>query len=273
VTEEAQQTVDLLKGKSILVTGIISEASIAYHVARVALGEGAQVVVTGYGRLSLVTRLARRLSTELPVVELDVTDEGQLSSLAARVSEHAGRLDGVVHSVANAPLATMGNGFLTAGWPDVSRALHVSTYSLQALTTAVLPLMPCGGSVVGLDFDASVAWPGYGWMGVAKAGLESCARYLARDLGRQRIRVNLVAAGPVDTLAARGIPGDGQDAAEGFTAAWARCAPLGWNPRTAEPVARTCVVLLSDWLPATTGEILHADGGVHAIGPVGGGLR
>lgn len=261
---------DLLKGSSVLVTGVITDASIGYHVARVAHEQGANVVLTGYGRISLVERLARRLSPSMPVVELDVTRTDQLDSLAERVAVHTDRLHGVVHSVAYAPAETLGPNFLTATWPDVATAMHVSTYSLKALTMAALPLMGDRGSVVGLDFDAAVAWPGYGWMGVAKAGLESCARYLARDLGPRGIRVNLVAAGPLKTLASRRIPDgpDGPDADEAarFEAGWGRRAPLGWDPGNHDAVARTCVALLSDWLPATTGAIVHADGGAHAIG-------
>jgi enoyl-[acyl-carrier protein] reductase I len=196
------------------------------------------------------------------VVELDVTNEEQLDSLASRVSEHVDGLDGVLHAVAYAnPEEALGGNFLRTRWPDVATAVQVSAYSLKALTTAALPLMSGGGSVVGLDFDASVAWPGYDWMGVAKAGLESCARYLARDLGGAGVRVNLVAAGPLRTMAAKAIPGF-----ERFEDVWGTRAPLGWSITDAEPVARACVALLSDWFPATTGEIVHVDGGAHAMG-------
>ncbi|MEJ8649184.1 MULTISPECIES: enoyl-ACP reductase FabI [Streptomyces] len=252
----------LLDGKQLVITGVITESSIAYAVARLAQEEGAKIVLTAYGRPSLVARLARRLPEEPPVVELDVTDEEQLTTLADRVGEHLDGVDGVLHSVANAPANCLDGGFLTAPWRDVSAALHTSTYSLVALTMACRPLLRPGSSVVGVDFDASRAWPGYDWMGVAKAGLEACSRYLARDLGGQGIRANLVAAGPLRTLAARGIGGDGPS----FEKSWAARAPLGWDPQDAEPVARTCVALLSDWLPATTGEIVHADGGHHMIG-------
>jgi enoyl ACP reductase len=251
----------ILAGKRILVTGVLTDASIAFHVARVAQQEGATVVLTGFGRLSLVERIAKRLPSVPPVLELDVTDEDHLASLAGRVSEHVDALDGVVHGIGFAPQAALGGNFLNTTWADVATAVHVSAYSLKALTVAALPLMPGGGSVVGLDFDASVAWPGYDWMGVAKAGLESCARYLARDLGGQGIRVNLVAAGPLRTMAARSIPGFDR-----FEDVWANRAPLGWNIADPEPAARACVALLSDWFPATTGEIVHADGGVHAMG-------
>jgi enoyl ACP reductase len=190
-----------------------------------------------------------------------VTDSGNLASLADRVAEHVPRLDGVVHAIANAPQAALGGNFLDTGWEDVAAAVHVSTYSLKALAVAALPLMDAGGSIVGLDFDASVAWPAYDWMGVAKAGLESCARYLARDLGPRGIRVNLVAAGPLRTIAAKSIPGFAA-----FEDVWPTRAPLGWDISNPEPAARACVALLSDWFPATTGEIVHADGGVHAVG-------
>jgi meromycolic acid enoyl-[acyl-carrier-protein] reductase len=251
----------ILAGKRILVTGVLTDSSISFHVARVAQQEGATVVLTGFGRLSLVQRVAKRLPEPPPVLELDVTDDAHLASLAERVSEHVDGLDGVVHGIAFAPQSALGGNFLNTPWADVATAVQVSAYSLKALATAVLPLMGGGGSIVGLDFDARQAWPSYDWMGVAKAGLESCARYLARDLGPRRIRVNLVAAGPLRTMAARSIPGFG-----GFEDLWGRRAPLGWDLSDPEPAARACVALLSDWFPATTGEIVHADGGAHAIG-------
>ena len=251
----------ILDGKRILVTGVLTDASIAFHVARVAQQEGASIMLTGFGRLSLVQRIARRLPEPPPVLELDVTDTGQLDSLAGRVSEHVDGLDGVVHGIANAPQSALGGNFLHTPWEDVAAAMHVSAYSLKALAMAALPLMTGGGSIVGLDFDASRAWPGYDWMGVSKAALESCARYLARDLGPRRIRVNLVSAGPLKTMAAKSIPGF--DAFEGI---WNERAPLGWDQADPEPAARACVALLSDWFPATTGEIVHVDGGAHAMG-------
>jgi meromycolic acid enoyl-[acyl-carrier-protein] reductase len=251
----------ILDGKRILVTGVLTEASIAFHVARIAQQEGATIVLTGFGRLSLVRRIAQRLPDPPPVLELDVTDSGQLASLADRVREHADGLDGVVHSIGNAPQSALGGNFLHTPWEDVATALHTSAYSLKALAVAALPLMGRGGAVVGLDFDASRAWPGYDWMGVAKASLESCARYLARDLGPRGIRVNLLAAGPLRTMAAKSIPGFSD-----FEELWGKRAPLGWNLADAEPVARGCAALLSDWFPATTGEIVHVDGGVHAVG-------
>ncbi len=251
----------ILDGKRILVTGVLTDSSIAFHVARIAQLEGATVVLTGFGRMSLVERIAKRLPQPPPVIELDVTDPAHLASLAERVGEHVPRLDGVVHAIAFAPQSALGGNFLNTPWEDVATAVQVSAYSLKALTMAALPLMDGGGAVVGLDFDASVAWPAYDWMGVAKAGLESCARYLARDLGPRRIRVNLVAAGPVRTMAAKSIPGFAA-----FESVWPERAPLGWDIADPEPPARACVALLSDWFPATTGEIVHADGGVHAVG-------
>jgi meromycolic acid enoyl-[acyl-carrier-protein] reductase len=251
----------ILDGKRILVTGVLTDASIAFHVARIAQQEGATVVLTGFGRLSLVERIAKRLPEPPPVIELDVTDDGHLGSLAERVAEHADRLDGVVHAIANAPISALGGNFLQTPWSDVASAVHVSAYSLKSLAMAALPLLQPGGAIVGLDFDASVAWPAYDWMGVAKAALESTARYLARDLGPRGIRVNLVSAGPLKTMAARSIPGFDQ-----FEGLWSDRAPLGWDLANAEPAARGCVALLSDWFPATTGEIVHVDGGTHAMG-------
>jgi len=252
----------LLDGKRVLVTGVLTDSSIAFHVARIAQEQGATVVLTGFGRLSLVERIAQRLPDPPPVLELDVTDASQLASLADRVREHVDRLDGVVHGIANAPAGALGGNFLDTSWSDVSAAFHVSTYSLKALAMATLPLMKeHGGAIVGMDFDASLAWPAYDWMGVAKAGLESCARYLAKYLGQYQIRVNLMAAGPLRTMAAKSIPGFEQ-----FESLWDERAPLGWDLKNHEPAARACVALLSDWFPATTGEIVHVDGGVHAIG-------
>src|SRR6202044_3572714 len=258
---EKGSTMGILDGKRKLGNGVLTDASIAFHVARIAQLEGATVVLTGFGRLTLVQRIAQRLPQPPPVLELDVTDAGQLASLADRVSEHTGGLDGVVHSIGNAPQSALGGNFLHTEWPDVAATPHASTYSLKALAMAALPLMGAGGAIVGMDFDARVAWPGYDWMGVAKAGLESCARYLARDLGPKRVRVNLVAAGPLKTMAAKSIPGF-----EKFEEVWAQRAPLGWDIANPEAAARACVALLSDWFPATTGEIVHVDGGVHAVG-------
>ena len=252
----------LLDGKSILVTGVLTNASIAFRVAEVAQQEGATVILTGVGRsLSLTARIANRLPQGAPVVPLDVTDETELDGLADAVRAHTDRLDGVLHAIGYAPATALGGGFFTAPWEDVATAMHISTYSLVSLARAALPLMGGGGSLVGLDFDATRAWPAYDWMGVAKAGLESTTRYLARELGPQGIRVNLVAAGPLRTMAAKSIPGF-----DGFEQVWKDRAPLGWDVENSTPAARACVALLSDWFPATTGSVVHVDGGVHAVG-------
>ena len=251
----------LLAGKRLLVTGVITDASIAFSVAKIAQEAGATVVLTGFGRLSLVERIAKRLPSPPPVIELDVTSEEHLAGLPDRVREHVDGLDGVVHSIGNAPQSCLGGNFLNAPWEDVAKAIHVSTYSYQALAVACLPMMQAGGSIVGLTFDATKAWPVYDWMGVAKAGLESASRYLALHLGKQGIRSNLVSAGPLRTMAARSIPGFEQ-----FEDVWAERAPLGWNLSDQEPAARAVCALLSDWFPATTGEMVHVDGGYHAVG-------
>jgi enoyl-[acyl-carrier protein] reductase I len=250
-----------MAGKRLLITGVITDQSIAFAVARLAQEQGATVVLTGYGRLSLVERIAKRLPVEPPVIELDVNNNDHLATLADRVREHVDGLDGVLHSIAFGPQSTLGGGFLTAPWEDVAVALQTSTYSYKALAVACEPLMGPGSAIVGLTFDASQAWPVYDWMGVAKAGLESCNRYLARYLGPKGIRVNLVSAGPLRTMAAKSIPGFQE-----FEQAWVGRAPLGWDLNNTEPAARTCLALLSDWFPATTGEIVHADGGFHAVG-------
>lgn len=251
----------LLEGKRILVTGVITEQSIAFNVAKIAQEQGATVVLTGYGRLSLVERIAKRLPVTAPVIELDATNPEQLAALADNVRGYVDGLDGVVHSIGFAPSTALGGTFLQTPWEDVATAVHVSTYSYKALAMATLPLMPSGGSIVGLTFDATVAWPVYDWMGVAKAGLESASRYLANYLGDQGIRSNLVSAGPLRTMAAKSIPGF-----EKFEESWTERAPLGWNLTDTTPTAKAVCALLSDWFPATTGEIIHVDGGYHALG-------
>jgi enoyl ACP reductase len=250
----------LLADKRVLITGVLNDASMAFSVARRAQEEGAEVILTSFGRaMSLTQRAARRLPSEPTIVELDVTDSSHLDALAERVGGH---LDGVLHAIGFAPESCLGGGFLSAPWEDVAIAVQVSAYSLKALAVACRPMMTSGGSIVGLDFDNSrVAWPVYDWMGVAKAAFESTARYLARDLGPEGIRVNLVAAGPIRTIAARSIPGFEQ-----FEDAWDLRAPLGWNVKDPAPVGAACVALLSDLFPATTGEVIHVDGGYHAIG-------
>jgi len=249
----------LLDGKRVLITGVLNTESIAFSVARFAQEQGAEVILTSFGRvMSLTTRSARRLPVEPRIVELDVTDPDHLAALAGEVG---GRLDGVVHAIGFAPESCLGGGFLEAPWEDVAVAVQVSAFSLKSLAAATLPLMTDGGSIVGLDFDNTQAWPVYDWMGVAKSAFESTARYLARDLGPKGIRVNLVAAGPLRTVAAKSIPGFSQ-----FEEAWATRSPLGWDLKDPEPVARAVVALLSDLFPATTGEMVHVDGGYHAMG-------
>ncbi|MFC5948434.1 enoyl-ACP reductase FabI [Pseudonocardia lutea] len=255
----------LLEGKKLLITGVITDASLAFHAAKIAQEQGAEVVLTGFGRLRLVERIAQRLPKPAPVVELDVANQEQLDSLVERVSPHLGdapALDGVLHSIGFAPASCLGEGaFLNAPWEDVATTIQVSAYSFKSLSTALLPLLGPGASVVGMDFDNRQAWPAYDWMGVAKSTLESVTRYLARDLGPKGIRVNLVAAGPVKTMAAKSIPGFAA-----FEDNWDGRAPLGWDVGDPVPVAKTVCALLSDWLPVTTGSMVWADGGFHAIG-------
>ena len=259
----------LLDGKRILVTGVLTDASLDFAVARSAQQEGAEVVLSGAGRgLSLTRRTSRKLPVEADVLEIDVTEPEQVTAAAATLGRRWDRLDGLVHAIGYAPPECLGGDILRADWEQVQVALHVSTYSLKALVEAFRPLLVAAGtagrpgaSVVGLDFDATVAWPAYDWMGVSKAALESLSRYLARDLGADRVRVNLVAAGPVKTMAAKSIPGFAS-----FEDTWAERAPLGWDVLDTDVVAKACLALLSDLLPMTTGEILHVDGGVHAMG-------
>ena len=253
----------ILDGKRILVAGVTMDSSIGFATAKVAQEQGATVLISNFGRaLGITRRIAKRLPVEPPVLELDVTDPEHLERLPELVREHVDGLDGVVHSIAYGnPETLLGGKFMTGPWEDVSQAVHVSAYSLASLARAVRPLMGRGSSLVGLTFDATVAWPAYDWMGVAKAGLESTSRYLARDLGADGIRCNLVSAGPLKTLAAKAIPGF-----EDLEAMWETRAPLGWDNADHTPTARAVCALLSDFFPATTGEIVHVDGGFHAMG-------
>ncbi|HEV3265587.1 MAG TPA: enoyl-ACP reductase FabI [Acidimicrobiales bacterium] len=259
----------LLDGKRILVTGVLTDASLAFAVARKAQEEGAEVILSGAGRgLSLTRRTARKLAVEADVLEIDVTRPEQLTEAAGVLAAKWDRMDGLLHSIGYAPPECLGGDIFQAQWEEVQTALHVSTYSLKALAEAFRPLLAAAGagdgpgaSIVGLDFDATVAWPAYDWMGVSKAALESLSRYLARDLGPEKVRVNLVAAGPVKTMAAKSIPGF-----SAFEDTWAERAPLGWDVLDTEVVARACVALMSDYFPMTTGEMVHVDGGVHAMG-------
>jgi enoyl-[acyl-carrier protein] reductase I len=252
----------LLDGKNIVITGVLTDASLAYGVATLAQQEGANIVLTGAGRaLSLTERTGRKLPTPVDVFELDVTNPEHLVSVRDALEQKWGRIDGVLHSIGFAPEACLGDDFLAPQWADVSVALHVSAYSLKALAEAFVPLMTSGGSIVGLDFDNTVAWPAYNWMGVAKSALESVSRYLAKELGPRGIRSNLVAAGPVKTMAAKSIPGFKK-----FEDVWDDRSPLGWDVTDSSAVAKACVALLSDWFPATTGEMIHVDGGYHAVG-------
>jgi enoyl-[acyl-carrier protein] reductase I len=255
----------ILEGKKILVTGVLTEASIAYATARIAQEQGATVVLSNFGRtLSLCRRVAKRLPQEAAVIELDVTNTEHLSTLADRLREELGAdatLDGVVHSIGFAPQEAMGEGFPEVAWEHAATAFHVSAWSYASLAQACRPMLGNPSSIVGLTFDATVAWPVYGWMGAAKAALESTSRYLARELGSEGVRSNLVAAGPLRSMAMKAIPGSNQ-----FEEAWEARAPLGWSVTDTEPSGKAVVALLSDWFPATTGEIIHVDGGFHAVG-------
>jgi enoyl-[acyl-carrier protein] reductase I len=252
----------ILDGKRVLVTGVTAETSIAFHVARIAQQEGATVAVSNFGRaLGLTRRVVTRLPQEPAVIELDVTDEAHLAALPDAVEASLGGLDGVVHSVAYAnPATALGGQFLATGWDDVATSLRISSYSLAALARACVPLMGSGSAFVGLTFDATQSWPSYDWMGVAKAALESVSRYLARYLGPQGVRSNLVSAGPINSLSKKAIPGMSVDEI------WSERAPLGWDANDFTPPAQAVVALLSDWFPKTTGQIVYVDGGFHSTG-------
>ena len=253
----------LLQGKKLLITGVLTPQSLAYGIAEHALAQGADILLTGFGRAkSLTERSAKRLKPGLEVLELDVTNPEHFPALTQALRQRWDRVDGVLHSIAYAPEDALGGNFLNTSWESVQTAFRISTFSLKELSVACLPLMTQGGSIVTLDFDNRVAWPIYDWMGVCKAALEATVRYLARDLGPKGIRVNALAAGPLATIAAKGIPGF-----KSLEQGWGRQAPLGWSAKDShDMVARTACALLSDWMPSTTGELVHVDGGYHAIG-------
>jgi enoyl-[acyl-carrier protein] reductase I len=252
----------ILAGKKILITGVLTEASIAFAAARIAQEQGAEVLLSSFGRMLPITqKISQRLPRPVQVIELDATREEDLNALASKVKETIGSLDGIVHAIAFAPQTALGGNFLSTQWSDVSTAVEVSAYSLKSITVACKEVLNKPSSVVGLTFDASISWPVYDWMGVAKAAFESTARYLARYLGKDGIRVNLVSAGPLRTTAAKGIPGFAT-----MEELWTDRAPLGWDLADTEPAAKAIVALLSDFFPATTGEIVHVDGGLHSTG-------
>ncbi|MER6617927.1 enoyl-ACP reductase FabI [Streptomyces xantholiticus] len=251
----------ILEGKRVLITGVLMESSIAFHTAKVAQEQGAEVILTAFPRPTLTERIARKLPRPAKVIELDVTNDEHLARVEDVVREELGGLDGVVHSIGFAPQDALGGNFLNTPFESVSTAMHVSAFSLKSLTMACLPLMQNGGSVVGLTFDAQFAWPQYDWMGPAKAALEATSRYLARDLGPRRVRCNLISAGPIGSMAAKSIPGF-TDLAK----VWDERSPLEWDMADPEPAGRGVVALLSDFFPKTTGEIVHVDGGVHIMG-------
>lgn len=251
----------ILDGKRILITGVLMESSIAFHAAKVAQEQGAEVILTAFPRPTLTERIARKLPKPAKVIELDVTNQEHLDRLAGLVRDELGSLDGVVHSIGFAPQDALGGNFLNTPFESVSTAMHVSAFSLKSLAMACKPLMSEGGSIVGLTFDAQFAWPQYDWMGPAKAALEATSRYLARDLGPDGIRCNLISAGPLGSMAAKSIPGF-----DGLADVWNTRAPLAWDMKDPGKYGRGIVALLSDFFPRTTGEIIHVDSGVHMMG-------
>ena len=253
----------LLRDKKLLITGVLTPQSIAFAAARTAQEQGAEIVLTNFGRtVSLTEKTANRLPEPPDVLEMDANDDAQIVAVRDELQRRWGRLDGVLHAIAFAPQDALGGNFLNTPWESAAVALQTSAFSLKALAAGMLPLLEeAGGSIVSLDFDASVAWPIYDWMGVSKAGLESITRYLARDLGPMGIRVNTVSAGPIKTIAGKGIPGF-----ERISGAWSRRAPLGWDTEDPTPVGDAVAFLFSDFSKGITGEILHVDGGFHAMG-------
>ncbi|WP_254812848.1 enoyl-ACP reductase FabI [Streptomyces cavourensis] len=251
----------ILDGKRVLITGVLMESSIAFHTAKVAQEQGAEVILTAFPRPTLTERIAKKLPKPAKVIELDVTDQEHLDRLEGLVREELGSLDGVVHSIGFAPQDALGGNFLNTPFESVATAMHVSAFSLKSLAMACKPLMSEGGSIVGLTFDAQYAWPQYDWMGPAKAALEATSRYLARDLGKDGLRCNLISAGPIGSMAAKSIPGFSE-----LADVWNTRAPLAWDMSDPEPAGRGVVALLSDFFPRTTGEIIHVDSGVHMMG-------
>ena len=253
----------LLEGKRLLITGVLTDDSIAWHTARVAQDQGAEIVLTGFGRgLSLTKRVASRLPRTPDVLELDINDPVHMDALVADLTARWGAIDGALHAIAFAPEDALGGNFLNTPPESASTAFMTSAYSYKTLAVGLLPLLRAagGGALVTLDFDNTQAWPAYDWMGVAKAALEAVTRYLARDLGPHGVRVNAVSAGPLATVAAKNIPGFAR-----FESVWSERSPLGWDVSDPEPVAKMIAVLLSDWAPMTSGEVVHVDGGFHAI--------
>jgi enoyl ACP reductase len=253
----------LLEKKRLLITGVLTPQSIAFSVARLAQEQGAEILLTGFGRArGLTEKTARRLPETPDILEMDANEPAHIEAVAEEVRSRWGTLDGFLHAIAFAPEDALGGAFLETPWESAKTAFQTSAYSLKAIAVGLLPLMEeNGGSIVSLDFDASVAWPIYDWMGVSKAALEGISRYLARYLGPKGIRVNCVSAGPIKTMAAKGIPGF-----EALASSWGKRAPLSWDVSDPDPVARTVVFLLSDWSKGITAEIIHVDGGYHAIG-------
>lgn len=257
----------LLEGKKLVITGVLTDASLAFATAKHAIEQGADIVLTSAGRATSITRrVAKKLPGDTPpdVLDMDVTKPEEIVAAVAEVDQRWGKLDGLLHAIGFAPASCLGGNMFEAPYEDISVAIQISCHSYFALGGAFAPLMrkAGGGSIVGLDFDATRAWPGYNWMGIAKAGFESANRYMARELGQDNIRVNIVAAGPLRTTAAKSIPGF-----EKFEDAWATRSPLGWSLKEdQDAVGRTCCALFSDWMPKTTGEMIHVDGGYHAMG-------
>jgi len=253
----------LLKDKKLLITGVLTDDSIAWHTARIAQEEGAEIVITGFGRgLRLTERAGQRLPTQADVLELDINDPSHVDNLVADITTRWGKIDGALHAIAFAPGDALGGNFLNTPVESAQTAFVTSAFSYKTLAVALLPLMQeaGGGSLVAMDFDNTQAWPAYDWMGVAKSALQSVTRYLARDLGQHGIRVNAVSAGPLGTVAAKSIPGFDR-----FDEVWKERSPLPWDTGDPDPVARMVCVLLSDWAKMTTGEIVHVDGGFHAV--------
>jgi enoyl ACP reductase len=252
----------MLAKKKLLITGVLTDRSIAFEVARIAQEDGAEILLTGFGRGMAVTkRAARRLPESSDILEMDVNEPDHVAAVAAEIGSRWGSLDGFLHAIAFAPGDALGGNFLNTPLESAQVAFQTSAFSLKAMAAELHPLMTDGGAIVSLDFDATVAWPIYDWMGVSKAALEAVTRYLARDLGPRGIRVNCVSAGPLRTMAAKAIPGF-----DLLASAWGSMAPLGWDVEDPEPVARAVAFLLSDWSAGITGEIVHVDGGYHAMG-------
>ena len=262
-TAPALQATGLLAGKRILVTGVLTDRSLAYHAAAKMQELGAEVLLTSFGRAKRITeRAAQMLPKATDVLELDVTKQSDYDALVEELGARWDSVDGLLHSVAFAPAQLFKDPFLHANLDDVEAAMRISSYSLQQLSATLLPLMvrsQSGASIVALTVEDRVRVHPYAWMSVAKSVLNSIARQLAVHLADHNVRVNLIAAGPVRTNAGSVIP-EFSEMEDTY-----KRAPLGWDTRDHTAIAGPAAFLMSDLSRNMTGDILKVDGGMHIL--------